>query len=291
VRAAIAALALALPGAAQQDSWARVWTEVETLRSGRVSRADQELLRLELVKFLQECEESPRGELLRASLEALAGRDTSTVSTRLASLAPDFFAPREQWLLADLLPPCPERARLVLGALRTPAPLADWQVLLAWNTAADEIRELRLEESALPIQAALHERYQASWSALDLAATYRMVGWAKEADDVLAIAIARETSAERRGELWTMRGLTSMGFGDERHARDYLGMALAEGDEGAALVLAGLDLAAGRIPAAREGFQALILDSPPPERAWRGWGATLLPPASVAPSSASLPSE
>src|SRR6185295_7986910 len=113
------------------------------------------------------------------------------------------------------------RARAVLAALESPTTLARWQFFLAWNTAADEARAMRSEESTLPIQLALHARYQAEWSAIDLATTYRALGQRAAAERVLSDAIAREEAAGRRSSaLWEQRGILALGFGDTSAARD-----------------------------------------------------------------------
>lgn len=269
----------------QVDSWAQIWTELETLRSGKISAAEVGVLRGHLGDALRKGAEGPRAELLGASLEALSGRDVASVAARMAALEPSPFSAREQWFLADLMPPGPERARIVLAAMQAPAPLADWQVLLAWNIAVDEARALRLEETALPIQLRLHERYQARWSAEDLALTYKALGQAKAGGDVLERAIERErVEGGNPAGLWEKRGIHALGFGDETAARDYLGLALAQGSGDAGLLLSRLDLLARRTEDARRGFQALILGRPTPDWAWRGWGLALLPPPSAEPA-------
>jgi tetratricopeptide (TPR) repeat protein len=282
---ALLLVGLAVLGIPQQgDTWAQLWTELERLK-GEVPAAEAAALTAHLQEALAEASEDPRGELLRASLEAHQGRDTSSTARRLAALEPTPFAPREHWFLADLLPRGPERARAVLRALEAPSNLARWQFILAWNTAVDGARGLRFEEFALPIQLALHARYQAEWSALDLALTYKSMGEHAEADRILAEAIEREDAAGRTTRnLWEQRGILALGSGDEARARDYLGKALAFGSDDAGLLLSRLDLMAGRTERARAGFRALILASPPPDWAWRGWGMTLLPPASERPA-------
>jgi tetratricopeptide (TPR) repeat protein len=263
----------------QADPWAQVWTELEALRSGKTSAAEAEVLRGHLGDALHEGSGGPRAELLRAALEATSGTDVTPAAERLAALDPSPFSARELWFLGDLMPKGAARARIVLTALEADAPLADWQVLLAWNVAVDEIRALRIEETALPIQVRLHERYQAAWSAEDLALTYKSLGRWQAADEVLAQAIGKELDQRRQpAALWERRGILALGFGDETAARDYLGLALAQGSDDAGLLLSRLDLIAARGDDARRGYQALILGRPPPDWAWRGWGMALLPP-------------
>lgn len=264
--------------APQADIWAQVWTELETLRSAKISEGEASVLRSHLADASEVAPEGPRADLLRATLEALSGRDARAVAVRLAGIEPSPFTPRELWFLADLIPAGSERARIVSEALRAPTTLSDWQVLLAWNTAVDEARGLRMVDSALPIQAALHERFQAPWSAEDLAQTYKALGERAAADQVLAGSIATEEAAGKRpGGLWERRGINALGFGDEPRARDYLGRALALGSDEAGLVLSRLDLVQGKRESARRGFRARILGAPPSDWAWRGWGSSLLP--------------
>ncbi|HEX6882568.1 MAG TPA: hypothetical protein VF530_04250 [Planctomycetota bacterium] len=277
-------LALALAAVAglvgQSDAWAPVWADLETLRHGAPPALEAAAARARLEQALVAAEDGPHADLLRAALEAQDGREASALVQRLAAQRPTPFAGLACWILAELVPAGAERARLVREALQAPDALRRWQVLLAWNAALDEVRTLRLEDGALPIQIALHERFQDAATAHDLALTLRALGNGQAADRVLAEALRRESEAGRRdASLWEARGINALGFGDEALARDYLGRALAEGSQGAALLLSRLELAANRLAAARAGFRALILDSPPPDWAWRGWGMTLLPAA------------
>jgi hypothetical protein len=278
--ALIAGMALAPQG----DPWAQIWTELETLRAGGASTAEAGALAERLTLASREGPDDPRRDLLRAALESYAGRDVGARALRLSALRPDPFGARERWILADLLPTGPERAAAVLRALESPAPLARWQVFLAWNTALDAARALRYEEAALPIQEEMHRRYQADWSALDLCLSSRALGRWADARRVLEETIAREEAAGRRpAALWEHLGVLALGAGDDRAARDYLGRALAWGSPDAGLLLSRMDLDSGNVAAARRGFRALILDAPPPDWAWRGWGTALLPAAFAAP--------
>jgi hypothetical protein len=287
---ALAGLASACD-ARQDDSWAQIWSELEALRSGKISAAEASVLRGHLGDTLVQHADAPRAELLGLALAALTGSDASAAAARLATLAPSPFTARESWFLADLLLPGPERARLVLAALESQDPLADWQVLLAWNVAVDEARALRFETTALPIQLGLHERYRAAWSAEDLALTYRFLGRGQDAQTLLERAIDTERAAgQRAAGLLEKRGIQALGDGDGAAARDYLGQALALGSDDAGLVLARMDLFAGRNEEARRGFQAHILGQPPPDWAWRGWGTALLPPPCVPSCTIARPS-
>lgn len=276
----LAAWLVALVLARQGDPWPQIWSELETLRGGTASPAEAGALREHLTAASRAGPEDPRGELLRAALESIAGHDVSAMAGRLASLRPSPYGAREQWFLADLLPLGPERTRAILAALESPAAPTRWQFFLAWNTAVDDARAMRYAESTLPIQLRLNERYQADWSALDLTLTYKALGEWSRAESVLEQAIQREESAGRRPfNLWDQRGILALGAGDEPRARDYLGKAMALGSNDAGLVLSRLDLMQGRPEAARRGFRALLFDQPPPDWAWRGWGMALLPTA------------
>jgi hypothetical protein len=268
----------------QSDPWPQLWSELEVLLAGGASEAETGVLRSHLAQAAQETGDEPRAELLRTVLESLAGHETSVAAAKLAALQPSPFSAREHWLLAEVLAPAPARARAVLAALAGSADLARWQFFLAWNTAVDEARAMRYEESALPIQTELHRRYQADWSAMDLALTYKSLGQSEAADQLLAEAIVREGAAGRwTAHLWEQRGILALGCGDEQAARDYLGKALLLGSGDAGLVLSRLELMEGRPESARAGFRALLFEQPTPDWAWRGWGSALLPPPFAAP--------
>lgn len=259
---------------ALQDAWSRVWSDLAALRGGKLSPAETELVEARLAEAARGAAAGPRLELLRAELDARAGLEVSRRARELAELEPCPFEGPELWFLADLLPGGTRRQELLLAALAATPELASWQVLLAWNCAVDEARSQRFE-AALPVQEELHRRYAAEWSATDLALTYRQLGRRSELEALFQAALARTPT----GELWAQYAIATLGAGDERRARDYLGRALGLGSTDAALVLARLDLVTGRREAARAGFRVLILDAPPPDWAWRGWGTTLLPDA------------
>lgn len=255
-----------------QDPWAQIWSELGALRAGGLPAAEAEPLQARLTSAWHAATSGPRRELLRAELDALAGQDVRGAARALAELEPLPFEGPELWFLVDLLPVGARRQELLLAALRATPELARWQVLLAWSCAVEEARSLRFE-SALPVQEELHARYQADWSTTDLALTYRQLGRREDLEALFRASLARSPS----GELWAQYANAALGSGDERRARDALGRALALGSTDAALVLGRLDLVSGRLEAARTGFRVLILDAPPPDWAWRGWGTTLLP--------------
>ena len=98
------------------------------------------------------------------------------------------------------------------------------------------------------------------------------------ADAVLADVIASQEAAGRpTGDLWSQRGISALAAGDNRRALNYFGRALARGSSNAAVVLARMDLDAGRRRAARIGFRALLWYGEPGAWALRGWGLSLLP--------------
>jgi len=257
-----------------QDSWRAVWADLESVRAGRLVPAEAELVLGRLREAASAGDSGPRVELLRAELDALSGLDVSGRVRPLADLQPFPFEGPELWFLADLMPGGARRQELVLSALGATPELASWQVLVAWDHAVEEARSQRFD-SALPIQEELHRRYQADWSLTDLALTYRQLGRRQQLEALFEEALQRAPSAD----LWSQYAIATQGAGDERRARDYLGRALALGSKDASQVLARMDLVAGHREAARAGFRILILETPPPDWAWRGWGLTLLPDA------------
>jgi tetratricopeptide (TPR) repeat protein len=260
-----------------QDGWGQVWNDLEALRGRTLEPAEEALVRARLETAARAESGGPRLELLRVELEHLAGRDVRARAVALAALEPLPFSPRELWFLTDPLPAGEGRARCVVSALGGSADLLRWQVLLAWNVGVDEARALRYR-SALPIQEELHRRFPEEWSSIDLALTYRHLGMLRELGEVFEGALARAPSAE----LWSSYAIATLGSGDERRARDYLGRALALGSDDAGRVLGRLELVQGRREASRATFRA-ILQAPPPDWAWRGWGTTLLPDAFAPP--------
>ena len=269
---------ISLSSATAQD-WEEIWRELARVKGGE---SFTEEMRQRLDGHART--EDPRGQLLRAELELLSGRDAGAIGRRLFALEPRPFAGLELWFLADVLPNGPERAEIVLAALGGAGELEHWQVLLAWNTSVEEARALRLAGTAVAIQEELDRRCAADWSAIDLALTLRLLGKPAQADGVLAGAIERAGAAgQPTADLWSQRGIVALGAGDESAGRDYLGRALALGSEDAGLVLARLDLVAGRPVAARRGFRPSILRTPQADWALRGWGMALLPAADAPP--------
>jgi len=286
VRCGLLALAVGLPVAAQADAdWASVWARLDGLRELEAESPAAVRMAGELAGVARAHAADPRGRLVAAQLDRIAGRPPAPgVLDELARLPLEAFEGRAIWLLAEVLPPGPQRVRAALQALAMTDSPTPREVRIAWNVAVDEARALRLAEGASPIQEVLFERFPAPWSAIDLALTRTWLGDAAGVDAVLAQAIAREEAAGRpAADLWSQRGIAALGFGDEARARDYLGRALARGSEDASLVLGRLDLDAGRLEAARMEFRASILSDRPAAWALRGWGLTLLPRPQAAP--------
>ena len=93
------------------------------------------------------------------------------------------------------------------------------------------------------------------------------------ADEVLAAQMAL---GEGSPDLASQRGLNALGGGREAEALEHLAVALARGSDDAAVILARLDLARGRMRDARAGFRALISRPEPGAWAIRGWGVSLV---------------
>jgi len=263
---------------ARQDAWSTIWTDLESLRAAESAGGEVELARARLNAAARAEGSDVRLDLLRLELDHLAGRDVRARAQTLARLEPSPFGARELWFLADPLPPGEERVRCILAALAGTSEPKLWQARLAWNVAVDEAMARRFE-AARPVQELLYRRFPEDWAATDLALTYRHLGLRSELEAVFEERLARAPS----DALWSQYAIATLGHGDERRARDYLGRALALGSADAAQVLARLDLVQGRTEAARTGFRA-ILQTPPMDWAWRGWGLSLLPEPFAAPA-------
>ncbi len=262
------------------DDWEATWNKLERLKS--MTREDPAAMvsARELSETASAAEEDPRTWLLRAQLEKWAGRDPGMLAQRLSETSAQVFSVRESWLLAEVLPRGLPRVNALLRAMDQTPTLTQEALLFAWSVSVEEARDLRLAEGALPIQQRLHARYRAPWSAIDLAHTLSLLGRMAEADAILAEAIGQEEAARRpAADLWSQRGIIALGGGDGDRGRDYLGRALAQGSQDAALVLGRLDLAGGRLDAARKGFRPPILSGDDTGWSLRGWGQALLPEA------------
>lgn len=275
-----ASTAASAPESVTSD-WPSVWTELVALEEAEVQSEQAAELRRRLEATAEARAGTARGELLSRHLARLAGAPNPESPAWLTGPAPSFTG-RERWLAAEVIPPGPDRVRAVLAALDAPdgEPVdRDRRYLMcAWGTAVAEARARRLQKGAQPIQERLHAHFEAPWTALDLSLTHLLGGDPEAADAVLAAVIAREGPGSPSVlELWSQRGNVALAIGDERRARDYLGWALGRGSGNAAVVLARLDLDAGRVRPARTGFRALLWGDDPGAWALRGWGLSLLP--------------
>ncbi len=262
------------------EDWEATWSKLERLKSMTREDPGAMVLARELSEAASVVQEDPRTWLLRAQLEKWAGRDPGMIAHRLSETSAEVFTGREAWLLAAVLPPGLPRVNAILRAMDQTPTLTQEALLFSWSVSVEEARDLRLSEGALPIQERLHARYRAPWSAIDLAHTLGLLGRMDEADAVLAEAIGQEEAAQRpAADLWSQRGIIALGGGQEDRGRDHLGHALAQGSKDAALVLGRLDLAAGRLDAARKGFRPSILSGDDTGWSLRGWGQALLPEA------------
>jgi hypothetical protein len=283
----IAVLVLWLAGGQQGgDDWAPVWERLAAARAAPAGSEERAARLEELAEVAAAAEGTPEGALLEAQVDRLEGRAGALLPPAGAA-APWPYAGEENWLAAEVLAPSPERAGAARRALdELPGPVPDERVRLAWGIGVEEARALRLE-SAQGLQEALHRRFRAVWSAMDLALTLTRLGSYAAADQVLGEQIAGEEAAgSPSGELWAQRGTAALGAGDEARGRDYLGLGVARGSLDAAVVLARLDLEQGRLSAARAGFRALLFAEEPIPWAPKGWGLTLLPETPVATWSA-----
>jgi len=141
----------------------------------------------------------------------------------------------------------------------------------AYRAGVEAAEDLRLEE-AIGIQQPLHDHVGEEWSAFNLALSLRRAGLYQRADRVLEEQLDKGQSPD----LYSQRGLNALGSGNQKKARTYLGAALARGSVDAAVILARLDLASGRLDSARSGFRAVLVEAPGNAWARRGWGTTLV---------------
>lgn len=289
-----------LPAPAARDvDWTAVWDELAAAESSPEDAEARARLDERWRSFASR-RDDPRVRLLGARRARLGGHAQARLELDVARSDPWPLGVRESWLAIPVLGPGREHARAVLTALEgTPSPSPE-QVRLAWQAAVDEAAALRLRNGALPIQRALHARFPEPWAAVGLALTLHRLGETEEADALLAATIERERAAGRpTGELWSSRGLLALGRGEVALGRDHLGRGLAQGSTDAALMLAKLDLDAGRVSAARDALRALVLEPEPSAWALRAWGLSLLEPLEPrgpdptdhAPAPASAPNE
>lgn len=271
----LALLAGLLPAARDVD-WADAWARLAGARAAVDSPERAETL-ADLEQLARAEATSARGALLGMQLGRLRGGD-AVLRLPAAATGAWPFEGAENWLAAEVLEDGPARVRAAQEAVNTGGgTISPERVRMAWEIAVAEARGLRLD-AARGLQAALHQRFLATWSAMDLALTETKLGAYERADAVLAEQILREAQAgQATGALWARRGLLTLGSGDELRARDYLGFGRARGSLDAGVVLARLDLDHGRLTEALAGFRALLIDDDPSPWARRGWGLALLP--------------
>jgi tetratricopeptide (TPR) repeat protein len=148
---------------------------------------------------------------------------------------------------------------------------------LAFDLAQELLRRGQGERAA-ELQAALHGRVRAEWSALDLSLTLGNQGQLERAAQVLADQLTLDPD---NGELWNARAHLDLAAGELRAARRHLARAMLCGSENAALGLGRLSALYGSEEAARAAFRPGVDWDPPHDWALRGWAATLLPPATA----------
>ncbi len=197
-------------------------------------------------------------------------------------------AERDRWDAARAAGTSLEAARIALDALTLgSAPPATLDQRLAFELGVALIRAGD-DARALELQAALHRRVDAPWSAFDLAQTLARVGDPAGADRVLADHLFEHPDDSA---FWNARGLVWLGAGDRERALAHLGAALRTGSADTRMTLARLALAAGERDIARAGFRRRVAPRTgdasagdgggsrgPSDWGLRGWGLTLLPP-------------
>ncbi|HED64226.1 MAG TPA: hypothetical protein ENJ09_01600 [Planctomycetes bacterium] len=269
----------------QGIDWEGAWADLARLADPTTDPAEAAELRAGLDALARvaltadpEGPEVTRGALLAVRLAKSEGEENSPALTTLRRRPLDGLTGEELWWVAEVQPPGPARVRALLAALEATAELTPEHLRLAWNYGVVEAQALRLETGALPIQRILEQRAQAPWSTMDLGLTLSRLGRVEELDALFEHAIEREAAAGRdTAELWSRWGIATYGLGRDDLARDRLGRALARGSQDASLVLARMDLRAGRLEAVRSGLRASILSTPPAPWALRCWGISLLP--------------
>jgi len=266
----------AVQAEAPDGDWDAAWDALARLGELTPGSAEAVQLRDALAGRARERARTPRGWLLGALLAGTPlepGADDTPSPLGEGSWP---FDARESWLLALATPSGSELgARAVEEALGgSDEALDERRLQRAWEAGVASAEALDLER-AIGIQRALHARHDEVWSATDLVLSLGRAGRFAEADALLSEALERHAGAAV-AELWSRRGLLALGAGNERRGRDYLGRALGLGSADAAVLLARLDLADGRLDAARDGFRSLLLTSSSGAWARRGWGIAQL---------------
>ena len=285
---ALATRASAVPAVPLGDEdWAAVWARARALHDSEASLAgqddpDPEALAAnqssaeELARVAQAHPGDGRAELLLAWLARREGSEHALVVPREWP-----WAGAENWIAAYALEPGPQRTQALVRALEAQElEPTRAELLLAWNAGLQYATDLLWMDEAAAVQRALHARYEATWSAMNLAYTLHRGGDWEGADAVLERSLERASeqglSAAERADLWNNRGLIATGAGQERLGLDCLGRALGLGSQDAALILARRELFEGRLEQARAGFRGLLLAPEPHAWTLRGWGVSLL---------------
>ncbi len=300
------------PSASRAEvDWEGIWRECAALLDAREDRAEGDAATIPdgdpRVAHLWELATTSDGELTESPEDALLLTFLGQQAGRAAELPqwPDEeqhdrwpWSPRASWIAAFALPPGARRDRALLVALETlgeggaggspggtPAgeqqgdrpSLSGWRLDLAWRVWLDAARDLRFD-AALAMGRRIHADQQALWSAQSLAKTATGAGAYDEAQETLLAALeSLAGSQEERATLQNQLATLLLGRGSERRARAWYGSAMLSGSADAVASVARLELAAGRIAAARAGFRRALLLPEPGPWARRGWGLSLLP--------------
>jgi hypothetical protein len=276
----LAALLLAAPTHVSVPQESSIWRELASIGTLAKDSRDRATRIAALRASSPGRDATAEGALVRAKLAVLEG---GPIRFAWDLSGPWPYDREASWVAAEVLPKGRLQSRAVLtalgpleGAAAEPA-LAPEQLDLAYRVWVDAADELRYDD-ALAIGRNVHARARATWSAISLALTTMRAGLPEECDGVLAAQIerARDNPADL-AVLWDHRGIAALGAGWDSPARFALGRALLHGSTDAAVVLARLDLAVGKLDNARVGFRAVLIENPASDWARRGWGLTLLP--------------
>ncbi|MEX1023851.1 MAG: hypothetical protein WD226_02135 [Planctomycetota bacterium] len=192
--------------------------------------------------------------------------------------APGASSADDELFTAVLRAPPGEAAELALATLRANPVLEPGDLETVWGFVQRELAALRLVETE-PLLAALHERYRAPWTAVNLALVRQKLGDYRAVDALFEATVrAERRRGNATGGLTSQWGILVLGTGDEARARTLLERAYALGSDDAAVVLARWDLALDRPRTARRRVRALMLSPEPPAWAQRTWGLALLTP-------------
>ena len=266
----LAAGLLSLALLATQDVWHQRWVDID---SGQMNNAR----RAELKDFVFDCWPSFQTRLLGFHMGVCEGKLP-------VEELPERYEPLEAWMTAQVLEPGPERTQLFLVAIEEvdDAGLQPRLNILYEAMVADADAWRMREAEALAL--ALHERTQATWSAISLALLSTRMGQDARADRVLGRQIEATSVSAERTALLSQRAISALGAGREAACRDHLGRAIQAGSKDAVQILALLEFGAARYDRARRLFGTLLLPDPdgseePLEAvpwALRGYGLALL---------------